>query len=265
MAVINITPDSFHTDSRVDSTTAALTLAERMLAAGADWLDIGGESTRPGAEPVDVAEELARVIPIIEAIRGLHPDALISIDTRRAEIAAAALDAGADMVNDVSGLRDPLMRDLIVQRRCAVCIMHMLGKPRDMQVEPVYDDVIGEVAAALRQKAEEIVALGHPVESICLDPGIGFGKALSDNLSLLSAEAVEALRGEQRFAVLWGVSRKSMFGDLLERDTTGERLAGTLAVATHAQAIGVDMLRVHDVSEHADVGRTMVALRGAVR
>jgi dihydropteroate synthase len=281
MGVINVTPDSFFLASRAlleDSKNSqpntvipnhqqntlqpnsVIERAKQFLDAGADWLDIGGESTRPNAAPVAIEEELLRVVPAITAIREAYPDVAISVDTRRYEVAAAALDAGADMVNDVSGLADPRMRDLVVGRGCMVCIMHMRGLPEDMQVNTKYHDVISEVSTALHEAADDLVARGHPVDAICLDPGIGFGKGLEDNLSLLSKDCSRRLRGEKGYALLWGVSRKSMFRDLLERDEPADRLAGTLAVAAHAQSLGVDILRVHDVIEHHDVGRTLEAL-----
>ncbi len=260
----NVTSDS--TENILDS-NSVLGRAKLFLECGADWLDVGGESTRPGAVPVAIAEELQRVIPAISEIRSAFPKVAISIDTRHVDVAAAALNAGADMVNDVSGLTDPRMRDLVIERGCMVCIMHMRGVPQDMQVDIEYEDVISEVTNSLLETADDLVARGHPRDSICLDPGIGFSKSLADNLALLSEECSRRLRGENGYALLWGVSRKSMFRDLLQRDETADRLAGTLAVAAHAQSLGVDILRVHDVIEHADVGRTLEAFcdgRGGV-
>ena len=248
MGIVNVTPDSFHADSRADSVEGAVQIGLSMWDAGADWVDIGGESTRPGASPVAVDEELERVIPVISALDDARVDGLISIDTRRPEVAAAALDAGADMVNDVSGLRDPAMLELVRDRGCAVCIMHMLGDPGDMQSDPHYDDVVAEVSQELNETAQALIDQGHPPELICIDPGIGFGKRLEHNLSLLRDGA--QLRGPHELALLWGVSRKSMFKELLGQQTTEDRLSGTLAVAAHAHNRGVDLLRVHDVAEH---------------
>jgi dihydropteroate synthase len=280
MGVINVTPDSFFPDSRTViigsknlqtnsggsklppnylQPNTVIGRAKMFIDGGADWLDVGGESTRPGASPVAIEEELIRVVPAITAIREAYPDVAISVDTRHIEVAAAALDAGADMVNDVSGLSDPRMRDLVIERGCMVCIMHMRGVPQGMQDDIEYDDVISEVTNALLKTADDLVDRGHPVEAICLDPGIGFGKGLADNLALLSDECSRLLRAEKGYSLLWGVSRKSMFGDLLQRVETAERLAGTLAVAAHAQSLGIDVLRVHDMIEHYDVGRTLAA------
>ena len=260
MGIVNVTPDSFHAASRVASVDTAVQAGLEMWEAGADWVDVGGESTRPGAEPVDVDEELSRVVPVIKRLKIEKPDGLVSVDTRRAVVAVAALDAGADMVNDVSGLRDPAMRAVVLERGCAVCIMHMLGEPGNMQNEPNYADVVGEVSANLLAVAEKLVAAGHPAGLISLDPGIGFGKRLEHNLDLLRSDA--NLRGDAEFSLLWGVNRKSMFKELLGRDSTDARLAGTLAVAAHAMAVGVDILRVHDVAEHHDLLSTLAVLKG---
>jgi len=230
-----------------------------MWAAGADWVDVGGESTRPGAEPVSIEAELARVLPVIEGLAAKRgPEQWISIDTRRPAVAAAALDAGADMVNDVSGLRDPAMFDLVVSRGCAVCIMHMQGEPGNMQANPTYGDPVLEIRSKLFEVADRLVAAGHPPELICLDPGIGFGKRLAHNLALL--HDADDFRSDSNYSVLWGVSRKSMFRDLLGREASDDRLAGTLGVAAHAMRVGTDLLRVHDVEAHADLLDTMLAL-----
>ena len=251
MGIVNVTPDSFHAGSRVDSVSEAVEVGLDMWDAGADWVDVGGESTRPGALPVAVEEELERVIPVISALKDARPDGLISVDTRRPAVASAALDAGADMVNDVSGLRDPAMLELVRDRGCAVCIMHMLGEPGDMQSDPQYTDVVAEVSRELNATAQSLIDQGHPPELICVDPGIGFGKLLEHNLALLRDGA--QLRGPHGLALLWGVSRKSMFKELLGQERTEDRLSGTLAVAAHAHNRGVDLLRVHDVAEHADL------------
>ena len=226
-----------------------------MWSSGADWIDVGGESTRPGAEPIDSAEEMRRVVPVIEALRAANPTGLISIDSRRVDVARAALDAGANMVNDVSGLRDPDMEALVIERGCAVCIMHMQGEPGNMQSKPTYDDVFREVYSNLISTADRLVEKGHEPGLICLDPGIGFGKTLTHNLELLHS------RSDSDYSILWGVSRKSMFGQLLGRVETEQRLAGTLGVAAHAMIEGVDILRVHDVEEHADLLTTLATLR----
>ena len=254
MGILNVTPDSFHAASRVDSETA-IERGLRMWDSGADWIDVGGESTRPGAAPVDADEEIARVVHVIRLLREAKPDGLISIDTRRADVARAALDAGANMVNDVSGLRDPEMEALVLEQGCAVCIMHMQGEPGDMQVDPTYDDVVAEVYESLTSTADRLVGKGHDSSRICLDPGIGFGKNLKHNLELLHS------RSDSDYSILWGVSRKSMFNQLLGREQSEDRLAGTLGVAAHAMLEGVDILRVHDVEAHIDLLTTMATLR----
>ena len=257
MGILNVTPDSFHADSRVDL-ESAVERAMQMWSNGADWVDVGGESTRPGADPVDPQEEMRRVIPVIKAIREANPAGLISIDTRRFEVARAALEAGANMINDVSGLRDPEMADLVLEQGCAVCVMHMQGEPGNMQQNPVYDDVHKEVYDELNETAAALVEGGHEPGLICLDPGIGFGKSLTHNLELLHS------RSDSNYSILWGVSRKSMFDQLLGRTETADRLPGTLAVAAHAMLEGVDILRVHDVQAHADLLTTLATLRPEV-
>ena len=259
MGIVNVTSDSFHAASRVPSVEAAVTSALNMWDAGADWIDVGGESTRPGAEPVLASEEISRVIPVIEALRNKRPNGLISIDTRHPIVAVEALSAGANMVNDVSGLRDPEMFNLVLESKCAVCIMHMLGEPSNMQTAPVYNDVVNEVSESLLSTARRLIANGHSSELISLDPGIGFGKNLEQNLALL--EKSKPLRGDEGFSILWGVSRKAVLRDLLSRELTDERLAGTLGVAAHAMNERVDILRVHDVAEHHDLLTVLAQLR----
>ena len=254
MGILNATPDSFHAASRVDL-DSAITRGLKMWSSGADWIDIGGESTRPGAEPVDAKEEIARVVPVIKALREANPNGLISIDSRRPDVARAALDAGANLINDVSGLRDPEMESLVLERGCAVCIMHMQGEPGNMQQNPAYQNVTEEVYSSLTKTADRLVAQGHDSSLICLDPGIGFGKNMTHNLELLHT------RSDSNYSILWGVSRKSMFAQLLGRDDTEQRLAGTLGVAAHAMMEGVDILRVHDVEEHIDLLTTLATLR----
>ena len=254
MGILNATPDSFHAASRVDL-DSAVTRGLKMWSSGADWIDVGGESTRPGAEPVSTKEEMARVVPVIKALREANPSGLISIDTRRPDVARAALDAGANLINDVSGLRDSEMESLVLERGCAVCIMHMQGEPGNMQQNPEYQNVTEEVYSSLTKAADRLVAQGHDSSLICLDPGIGFGKNMTHNLELLHT------RSNSNYSILWGVSRKSMFAELLGREDTSQRLAGTLGVAAHAMMEGVDILRVHDVEEHIDLLTTLATLR----
>ncbi|MBT3357112.1 MAG: dihydropteroate synthase [Euryarchaeota archaeon] len=258
MGVLNITPDSFHPDSRVNGLDDALNLAGLMIEDGADWLDIGGESTRPGATAVDEVEEMARVVPIISAIRERFPEVGISVDTRRANVARQALLSGADMINDVSSLADPRMLEVVVEFGCPICIMHMQGLPDSMQIEPTYCDVVDEVRTSLAAVARKLSEEGVSPNLIIVDPGIGFGKLLEHNLSLLSAG--RNIVPNQEMLLLWGVSRKRMFEDLLGRNDSENRLAGTLGVAAMAKSLGVDIIRVHDVREHADLFATMAAM-----
>jgi len=258
MGILNITPDSFHADSRIDSVDDALSRAKQMVEDGADWLDIGGESTRPGAEPVAIDEEMNRVLPVIKSVRTALPDVGISIDTRRASVAKAALDFGADLVNDVSSLSDPNMVDVIIENKCPICIMHMQGLPENMQKNPSYGDVVSEVRERLDLTAQKLVNLGLNPDMIVTDPGIGFGKLLEHNLSLLGAG--KEIVPRQDMPLMWGVSRKRMFADLLGRSDSEERLAGSLGIAAMAASKGVDIIRVHDVREHADLYAAMRAI-----
>ena len=258
MGILNITPDSFHADSRIDSVADALARGKRMVEDGAEWLDIGGESTRPGAEPVAPDDEMQRVLPVVEAIRAALPDIGISIDTRRASVARAALAAGADMVNDVSALSDAEMLDVVVEVGCPICLMHMQGLPDDMQNDPAYGDVVAEVRSSLAASAQSLLDAGIDAERIIADPGIGFGKLLEHNTTLLAAG--REIVPDERMPMMWGVSRKRMFAHLLGRDDTRERLAGTLGVAALAPTKGVDIIRVHDVREHADLYAAMRAV-----
>jgi len=241
MGIINATPDSFHKSSREGGVERAM----QMIAEGADWIDIGGESTRPGANPISIDEELSRVIPLVSEI---SKHCKVSIDTRNHEVASKALEAGASMINDVSGLRDPAMFELVIDSGCEVCIMHMLGEPGNMQKDPKYEDVNHEVNHYLISKARELVERGHSIDKIHLDPGIGFGKTLEHNIQLLQSS--ENLRP---YSILWGVSRKSMIGQICNQPETENRLAGSLAVAAKGFYEGIDIIRVHDVREHSDL------------
>ena len=258
MGILNITPDSFHEESRKTTVDSAVKAGLKMWEMGATWVDIGGESTRPNADLVSIEEELNRVIPVIRALRNAHSDGLISIDTRRPEVARAALDAGADIINDVSGLRDPEMVNLILESGCGVCIMHMQGTPQTMQKKPEYDDSALEVSSQLLETARGLVAAGHPPECIALDPGIGFGKTHQHNLELLQRH--ELLRGNEGFAILWSVSRKSIVGQLTGHSDPADRLSGTLALAAFAFQEGIDIVRVHDVQEHIDLFKVLNAV-----
>ena len=248
MAIINATPDSFHKSSRGGGVEEGIA----HFAAGADWVDVGGESTRPGALPITIEEELERVKPLVRELSKHGP---VSIDTRNHQVAKAAIAAGAAMINDVSGLRNPLMFDLVVQSGVAVCIMHMQNNPENMQKSPQYDDVSQQVSTELLNTARRLVDAGHPKELIYLDPGIGFGKDLNHNIQLL--QAFDLFRGDEGFSLLWGVSRKTMIGQICDQEDSEDRLAGSLGVAAFAQLNGIDILRVHDVREHADFAKVM--------
>ena len=256
MGILNITPDSFYSDSRY-SAEDAVKKAQIMIEKGADWIDIGGESTRPGASKVSIEEEIERVIPVIKQLRNFNEKIMISIDTRNYQVARLALENGANMVNDVSGLRDKKMVDLIIEVKCAVCIMHMNGEPGNMQKNPTYHDVVEEVASYLDKQAKELIDRGLPRELILIDPGIGFGKTQQHNLSLMkSAKRFQELG----YGLLWGISRKSVIGHLTGKQNASQRLSGTLASSLYGAQMGVDILRVHDVDEHNDLFNAYYAL-----
>jgi len=263
MGVINVTPDSFSDGGRFDDPRAALVRARKLIADGADMLDIGGESTRPGASPVSEAEEIARVVPLIQAIRAESALA-ISVDTMKPAVARAAVAAGAAMWNDVSALRHaPDSLATAAELGCDVVLMHMQGEPGTMQAEPRYDDVVAEVAAFLAARAEAAIAAGVVRERIWLDPGIGFGKhMLAHNLPLLAGlDRIVALG----FPVLLGVSRKSFIGavDGGGRAASDQRLGGSIAAALAGVAAGVAALRVHDVRETVQALRVWTAIAQA--
>ena len=259
MGVVNVTPDSFHQRSRSSNSDHAVEAAIKMASEGADWIDIGGESTRPGATPVTIDDELSRVIPAIEAIRSQLPEICISIDTRRSEVAMQALNSGADMVNDVSAISDPEMLSVVSEHDCPVCIMHMQGLPENMQDNPSYDDVVREVRGYLGKVAGLLMDEGVKPGQIVADPGIGFGKTLDHNIALLSSG--RSIVPDDRMNLMWGVSRKSMFLDLLGRKDSEDRLAGTLGIAAISPEKEVDIIRVHDVAEHSDTFAAMKAVR----
>ncbi len=258
MGIINVTPDSFYKKSRVSNLEGISEKAILMAENGADWIDIGGESTRPGASEVRLEEEINRVSTAIEIIRDELPNIGISIDTRKSKVAMSALKYGADMVNDVSSLSDPEMKNVILENKCPICIMHMKGIPGNMQNNPIYEDVVTEVKQYLRGVSEELIESGVESKNIINDPGIGFGKLLKHNLKLLSAG--REIISDNSMPLMWGVSRKKMFGDLLGRNETKNRLAGTLGVAAMSPTKEVDIIRVHDVPEHLDLFRSMAAL-----
>ena len=263
MGILNVTPDSFSDGGQHLDTDAAVHSALAMVAGGADMIDVGGESTRPGSDPVPVKTELARVIPVIEALRA-QSDVAISIDTTKADVAEAALTVGADVINDVSGLTlDPRMPGLAAETGCGVVVMHMRGRPKTMQRGDLSSsDIVGEVLEYLHQRVEALVSAGVAREAICLDPGIGFGKTLAQNLQLIAASKRLSTLGRP---LLLGPSRKSFIGALTDRPVT-QRLPGTAAACAASVARGVQWLRVHDVAEMRDVVTVMEAIeseRGA--
>jgi dihydropteroate synthase len=258
IGVVNVTPDSFSDGGKWLDPAAAIAHGRELVAQGADILDVGGESTRPGAEPVGEAEELRRVLPVLHGLA--DAGARLSIDTSKAAVAAAAIDAGATLVNDVTALRgDPRMATLIAARGSDVCLMHMLGEPRTMQRHPRYDDVVDEVKAFLAARLAFAVAHGIDEQRVWLDPGIGFGKTIDHNLELLSRLDELVALGRP---VVVGTSRKSFLGTITGRDAGG-RVAGTIATNVLALARGASVFRVHDVAEaHDALAVAAATLRG---
>jgi dihydropteroate synthase len=256
MGILNCTPDSFHPGSRLPTLREAVQAAEGMLQAGADILDVGGESTRPGSDPVPVEEEIRRVVPVIETIRAAG-DAMISVDTRNRETAERALDAGADIVNDVSALaHDPGMARLVAERGVPVVLMHMRGTPKTMQDKVVYGDTVTDVLRELGASVSAAVAAGIPLQRIIVDPGIGFGKTTEDNLRLIRGLAAFRSLG---MPILVGLSRKRFIGEITGRPVE-ERLAGTIVANTLAVLLGADIVRVHDVTEAVAMVRIIDAV-----
>ena len=256
MGVLNVTPDSFSDGGKWEGRAAPHALA--MLEAGADLIDVGGESTRPGAAPVDEGEEIARVVPVIAALRAATR-APISIDTMKPGVARAAIAAGASIWNDVNALRGPGAMETAASLHRPVVLMHMLGDPRTMQNDPHYDDVVADVIAFLRERVAAAEAKG--VEDIWVDPGIGFGKSLAHNLALLNA--VERIRKEVGKPVIVGASRKSFIAKIDPNAGAQHRLGGSIAAALIAAQQGADMVRVHDVAETAQAFRLWRALKAA--
>ena len=254
MGIVNVTPDSFSDGGWFIDPRFAVEHARRLVEEGADILDIGGESTRPGAAAVSAQEELARVMPVLEGARGLGVP--VSVDTMKPEVMRAAVAAGAAMINDVAGFRAPGAWDAVRDSDCALCVMHMLGEPRTMQDAPRYDDVVGEVEAFLSAGWAEAEAAGIERRRIYVDPGFGFGKTLEHNLALM--RALPRLAGLA--PVLVGVSRKGMIGALTGRDVLG-RLAGSLAAVLRAVENGAAVVRVHDVKETVDALKVWGATR----
>lgn len=253
MGIVNVTPDSFSERGRHATATAAIAAAQAFTLAGALVVDVGGESTRPGAAAVSETEELDRILPVISAL-AIAGDIIISVDTRRAAVAIAAVEAGAHLINDVTGLRDPAMVAACASLGVPVAITHMQGEPATMQDNPQYGDVVGEVTAYLEGQAELALAAGVP--SVLLDPGIGFGKTLDHNLSLLRSYDYRS----SRHPVLVGASRKRLIGTLADVPDPADRDPGSVAVHLHAAQRGAAMVRVHDVDAHVQALRIARAL-----
>lgn len=255
MGIINVTPDSFFADSRKQSVLEAVETAKKMIEEGADIIDVGGMSTRPGSDPVDEEEELNRVIPVIRAIRSIT-DVPISVDTYRWRVALKALEAGADIVNDISGYQfEPDIVKVVSENNSPYVLMHIKGTPKTMQENPHYEDVVKEIKEYFTEKIEYLKEKG--VNQIVLDPGIGFGKRYEDNLEIL--RRIDEFK-ELKLPILIGASRKSFIGITLGNVPPEERLEGTLAVTAYCTMKGVDIIRVHDVLPNKRVIRMMEAI-----
>jgi dihydropteroate synthase len=246
MGIVNVTPDSFSDGGAYLDPRAAAAAARRMVGEGASIVDIGGESTRPGSEGVTLDEELRRIVPVLEQLDGVP----VSIDTAKSEVARRALEFGAELVNDVTALRgDPDLAGVVADSDAYLCLMHMQGEPRTMQVDPRYDDVASEVAGFLEQRLAFAVAAGVPEDRICLDPGIGFGKTATQNFELVRRLDVLVALGRP---VLIGLSRKSSLGRLFDPEARTGSLAASLGAAVVAYERGASIFRVHDVREHVE-------------
>jgi dihydropteroate synthase len=257
MGILNCTPDSFFPSSRSDTLKDALKSAREMIGAGVDIIDVGGESSRPGADPVTQEAEIRRVIPAVQALRG-ESDVMISIDTRKKEVAERALDAGADIVNDISGLRhnDELAR-LVARRKVPIVLMHMRGSPKTMQKQPYFKNTISEILRELQPSISCAIGAGIAPEMIIIDPGIGFGKRIQDNLRIIKELAsLKSLN----FPILIGLSRKSFIGEILDRPVE-KRLIGTITANTLAVINGANIIRVHDVADAVEMVKIIDSVR----
>ncbi|HTH60445.1 MAG TPA: dihydropteroate synthase [Paraburkholderia sp.] len=264
MGILNATPNSFSDGGRYLSRDDALRHADEMVREGADLIDVGGESTRPGVEPVPLDEELARVIPLVERLRDLNVP--LSVDTYKPEVMRAAIEAGADLINDVWGFRMPGAIDAVRDSRCGLCVMHMLGSPQTMQsTEPQYDDVVADVRAFLEERVAALRAAGVAKTRISVDPGFGFGKSVIEhNYALLAHLPDTAPRAVPPYPILVGMSRKSMVGKLVGRKAH-ERVAASVAAAVCAAERGAAIIRVHDVAPTVDALKVWAAVRDAAR
>ena len=249
MGVINVTPDSFSDGGNFFETNHALEMALELIKQGAEIIDIGGESTRPGSDIVDVDEEIKRVVPVIEQLRNINSDIIISIDTSKPLVMQAAIQAGANFINDVNALQQEGCVEIVANLNLPVCLMHKQGKPKTMQDQPHYFDVLAEVMEFFKERISKCLAAGIKSKNIILDPGIGFGKTLEHNLTLL--KNIKHLKS-LGYPILIGVSRKSMIGEILNAEVD-DRIFGSLAIAQFAYMNGANYLRVHDVKATADV------------
>jgi dihydropteroate synthase len=257
MGILNCTPDSFYPSSRAATIKDAMRSAHEMISEGVDIVDVGGESTRPGAEAVPLEEEIRRVIPVIQALRE-DSDVIISVDTRKKEVAGRALDAGADIINDISGLRhnEELAR-LVARRRVPVVLMHMRGTPKTMQKNPFYKNTISEILRELQPSIAAAIGAGIAPEMIIIDPGIGFGKRSQDNLRIIKELAsLKSLK----FPILVGLSRKGFIGEILDRPVE-KRLIGTVTANTLAVLNGANIIRVHDVADAVEMVKIIDSIR----
>jgi dihydropteroate synthase len=257
MGILNVTPDSFSDGGNFFDVDFAVSHAEDMIEQGASIIDVGGESTRPGAAPVSVNDEIARTEPVVRELS--EKGIAISIDTFKAETAKRAIEAGASIVNDISGLEDDEdMVDVICSNDVGIIVMHKQGIPATMQINPIYDDIVNDVAGYLKQRVDMLVGLGVSRERICVDPGIGFGKKLEHNIALL--QNIDLLKDTTGCPVLIGLSRKSMLEQITGSDVRN-RLAGSLAGLCFCMTKGVDIMRVHDVRESVDAEKVFFALQ----
>ncbi len=259
LGIVNVTPDSFSDGGRCLDPRAAVDHGLRLLDEGADLLDIGGESTRPGAEPVAAEEELRRILPVLRGLAAARPGARLTVDTSKATVARAALEAGAQAINDVTAGADPDMFGVAAEAGAGLVLMHMQGLPRTMQLDPHYTDVVAEVAAHLQARMQAAIAAGVPPACIVLDPGIGFGKTLQHNLALLAGLPSLTSLGRP---LLVGVSRKRCLGEITGRNT-GDRLAASLGALAACIQAGARIIRVHDAKESCDVARVLDTIHRA--
>jgi len=256
MGVLNVTPDSFSDGGQFIDAAAAVAHGVRMVEEGAGIIDVGGESTRPGADPVSSEEEIRRVVPVIEKLR-VQTNAVISVDTSKPEVMRAAAEAGAGLLNDVRAFSEPQALETAAATQCALCVMHMQGDPRTMQLAPHYEDVVKEVKAFLEERVAACRAAGVPADRIAIDPGFGFGKTFEHNLELL--RHLRKLGCE--WPIIAGLSRKSFVGRITGRPP-GERVHGSVALAMMAVLNGANIVRVHDVGPTIDALKTVVAVQG---